>query len=109
MRGVPKVANHPGEMTRLKPTSATRAPLPAVRFMTGYEFHPDALADLDEIWEYQAGEVRLEPGTTKNQGDFSGLTSIQKLEDKCGDCRVANACHSVLHSLFKSSSSIRYA
>jgi hypothetical protein len=35
---------------------------------------PDALADLDEIWEYQAGEVRLEPGTTTNQGDFSGLT-----------------------------------
>ncbi len=31
--------------------SAARAPL-AARFMTGYDFHPVARLDLDEIWEY---------------------------------------------------------
>jgi plasmid stabilization system protein ParE len=24
--------------------------------MTGYSFHPDALTDLDEIWNYIAGD-----------------------------------------------------
>jgi plasmid stabilization system protein ParE len=55
--------------------------------MTGYELHPDALADLDEILGYiradnldaahvdrKARGVRLEPGTTKNQADFRGPT-----------------------------------
>src|SRR5713101_2661625 len=43
-------------MARRHSGSCAKERAPTIRRMSGYAFHPDAFADLDEIWDYIAAD-----------------------------------------------------
>ena len=52
---------HPRRRGVRPPARKERSSEGKVRFMTGYDFHPEAEADLNEIWGYIAADSDPDP------------------------------------------------
>ncbi len=71
----------PGETDRRRggiQEAARKERAPTIRRMTGYAFHPDALANLDKIWEYIARDNIDAARQTRSRLGVGNLSRTQK-------------------------------